>query len=169
MRTLALLLLTTALTASAQAVAKPKQQHAHDHGAARINIGIEGNTATIEFEAAAHSIVGFERKPKDTAEQKKADAALAALKTRISQIVILPPNLGCRFNPGKAQLHVDGSHAEVHAEFNVQCAKPLKGADVRFGVTKAYPAIEAVQVQAISDTGQTGATIRQDRGSVKIG
>ena len=170
MRTLALLLFVAALTAFAQAKAKPKQQqHAHDHGAAKINIGVEGSAATVEVEMAAQPVVGFERKPKDAVEQKKADTALATLKSRIGQMVILPADFGCRFNPGKAELHVDGAHAEVHAEFNVQCSKPLKGAEVRFGITANYPAIEEVQVQAISDTGKPGATIRKDKGSVKIG
>jgi hypothetical protein len=165
----ALIVLTTAIGTQAQAQSKPQQQHAHDHSAAKLNIAVEGNTATLELEAAAQAIVGFERKPKDATEQKKVDAALASLKSRIGQILILPADLGCRFNPTKAELHLDGSHAEVHAEFSVQCSKPLKGAEVRFGITKAYPAIEEVRVQAISETGQTGATIRQDKGSVKIG
>jgi len=153
----------------APAAKQQQQQHAHDHGAAKINLGIEGNGGTVEFEAAADPVIGFEHKPKNAAEQKKVDAALAVLKTRFAELVILPAALGCKFTPVKAHYEVEGTHAEVHAEFKLQCAKPLKGVEVRFGVSKMYPEIEDVQVQAISETGQTGATIKKDKGSVKIG
>jgi hypothetical protein len=153
----------------AAAAAPKQQQHAHDHGAAKINLGIEGSGGTVEFEAAADPVIGFEHKPKNAAEQKKVDAALSTLKTRFAELVILPAGLGCKFTPVKAHYEVEGTHAEVHAEFKLQCAKPLKGAEVRFGVSKMYPEIEDVQVQAISETGQTGATIKKDKGSVKIG
>ena len=161
-------LIVMALSAQSKA-AKPQQQHAHVHGAARINIGVEGNGATVEFEAAADPVVGFEHKPKNAADQKQVDAALDALKARFAEIVILPAALDCKFTNTSAQLRVDGAHAEVHAEFQVHCAKPLQGAEIRFGVSKVYPEIEEVQVQVVSEGGQSGATIRKDKGSVKIG
>jgi hypothetical protein len=154
---------------TAGAAVHAQQQHAHTHGAARINIGVEGNGGTVEFEAAADPVIGFERKPRNAAEQKQVDAALSALKARIGQLVIFPAALGCRFENGKAVLAVNGSHAEVRAEFTLRCARSPQGAEVKFGVSKAYPEIEEVTVQAISDGGQTGATVRNDKGSVKIG
>ena len=153
---------------AAKAAAAPVQ-HAHSHGAAKVNIGIEGNGGTVEFEAAADPVIGFEHKPKNAAEQKKVDAALANLKARIGELVIFPAALGCKFQNTKAHFEVEGQHAEVHAEFKLQCAKPLKGAEVKFGISKIYSEIEEVTVQAVSDSGQTGATIKNDKGSVKIG
>ncbi len=147
----------------------PKQQHVHEHGAAKINLGIEGNGGTVEFEAAADPVIGFEHKPKTAADQKKVDAALASLKARFGEMVIFPAALGCKLTAVKAAYEVDGQHAEVHAEFKLQCAKPLKGATLTFGVSKLYPEIENVEVQAVSETGQTGGTIKKDKGSVKIG
>lgn len=157
------------LMASAAAVGQTKQQHAHAHGAAKINIGIEGSGGTVEFESAADPVIGFEHKPRTAADQKKVDAALTMLKTRFAEMMILPAALGCKFQNTKAQFDVDGQHAEVHAEFTLRCLKSLKGAEVTFGVSKVYPEIEEVTVQAVSDDGQSGATIRKDKGSVKIG
>jgi hypothetical protein len=158
-----------ATPAKAPAAQAAPAQHAHSHGAAKVNIGVEGNGGTVEFESAADPVIGFEHKPKNAAEQKKVDAALASLKARIAELVIFPPALGCKFQNTKAHFEVEGQHAEVHAEFKVQCAKPLKGAEVKFGISKIYAEIEEVTVQAVSDTGQTGATIKKDQGSVKIG
>ncbi|BDC49984.1 hypothetical protein F183_A23000 [Bryobacterales bacterium F-183] len=156
-----------AATLSAQAKKAPAQ-HAHSHGEAKINIGIEGNGGTVEIEAAADPIIGFEHKPKNAAEQKKVDAALANLKARVAQAVVIPASYGCAFTPKEVHFEVEGSHAEVHAEFAIKCAKPLKGATITFGLSKLYPEIESVKVQAVSDAGQTGATIKKDAGSVKI-
>jgi hypothetical protein len=173
-RAFVFLILVGALAANGQQSKAPakkqqQQQHAHAHGAAKINIGIEGNSGTVEFEAAADPIIGFEHKPKTAADQKKVDAALASLKARFGEMVVFPASLGCKFTAVKAAYEVDGQHAEVHAEFKLQCAQPLKGAAVMFGVSKLYPEIENVEVQAVSETGQTGGTIRKDKGSVKIG
>lgn len=143
-------------------------QHAHSHGAAKVNIGIEGNGGTVEFEAAADPVIGFEHAPKNAGEQKKVDAALANLKARIGELVIFPAGLGCKFQNTKALFETEGQHAEVHAEFKLQCAKPAKGAVIKFGISKLYPEIEEVNVQAVSEGGQTGATIRKDQGSVRI-
>lgn len=156
---------TAALFAQAK---KAPAQHAHSHGEAKVNIGVEGNGGTVEIEAAADPIIGFEHKPKNAAEQKKVDTAIAGLKARIAQAVVIPASYGCAFTPNKVHFEVEGSHAEVHAEFAIKCAKPLKGATITFGLSKLYPEIESVKVQAISDSGQTGATINKDAGSVKI-
>jgi len=180
MKSLAMILVATACVfgqskpAAKKATPAPKAapaaaQHAHSHGAAKVNMGIEGSSGTVEFEAAADPVIGFEHKPKNAAEQKKVDAALANLKARIGELVIFPAALGCKFQTIKAHFEVEGQHAEVHAEFKVQCAKPLKGAEVKFGISKMYSEIEDVTVQAVSDSGQTGATIKNDKGSVKIG
>lgn len=165
------IVLAVVLASSMILVAQGKKapaQHAHSHGEAKVNIGVEGNGGTVEFESAADPVIGFEHKPKNAVEQKKVDAALANLKARIGQAIIIPAAFGCKFSPNKAHFEVEGSHAEVHAEFALKCAKSLTGATITFGFSKLYPEIETVQVQAVSDSGQTGATIKKDAGSVKI-
>ena len=51
----------------------------HDHGAAALNVAVEGNAVFLEFETPWNNLVGFEHKPGDDAQQALVDDALALL------------------------------------------------------------------------------------------
>jgi hypothetical protein len=61
-----------------------------------------------------------------------------------------------------------GEHREVHGIFSVACDKPLAGSRVRFGVSKVFREIQEVKVQVVGDSGQAGATIKRDKGDIKL-
>jgi hypothetical protein len=156
--------------AAPKPAAKKEEAHghgAHEHGKAKLSLAFEGTKGTIEFESPAESIVGFEHKPKNADEKKKVDAAMATLKARVGEMVMLPAAAGCKITAKEVEMHQDGDHAEFHAEYNVNCAKPVSG-EVRFGISKVFPSVNEVEVQALSDKGQSGATIKQDKGVIKI-
>jgi Protein of unknown function (DUF2796) len=154
-------------TASA---AKKRHQHgAHVHGTATLNIAVEGQTAMVEFESPAESIIGFEHKAKTAAEQQRQTKALDLFKSKIGSMVIFEPALGCRSSPTSVDVvHQDQEHSEVHAVIAVNCDGPLRGSKIRFGFTKTFPAIQTVTVQVVAPTQQVGASIKQDRGEVEV-
>jgi Protein of unknown function (DUF2796) len=156
--------------ARAGAAAKKRHQHsAHVHGTAKLNIAIEGSTATVEFESPAESIVGFEHQAKTAADQQQQAKALDLLNNKIGSMVIFEPTLGCRWSPTNLDVvRQDQEHAEVHGVFTVTCDSPLAGSKLRFAFTKAFPAIRTVNVQVVATTQQIGATIKQDRGVVEV-
>ncbi|MGE3539236.1 MAG: DUF2796 domain-containing protein [Candidatus Tectimicrobiota bacterium] len=157
-------------------------QHAHEHGTGRVNIVLEGTQATVEVLAPAESIYGFEHRARTAADQQRRDAALERLKANISTMIVFEAERGCTFMAKQVavveeQAHQHGKgraasksaeHSEVQAEFQVQCAKPLTGSQVTFGITKTFPALHRVQVQVLSATGQRGAEIKRDRGRVTL-
>jgi hypothetical protein len=152
-----------------------KREHkAHDHGSAKLDVAIEGQTVTADFEAAADPIIGFEYAPKTAADKAKVAAALSKLKTSAMQIVSLPASAACKVVSSDAHHEVESSavgqetHSEVHAEFKFQCAKSLKGAKLSSAASKLYPEIEEVQVQLVSGSQQAGATIKKGAGSLQI-
>jgi hypothetical protein len=159
-----------------------RQEAAHVHGIAEINIAVEGAKAAVEFHVPAESVMGFEHEAKSAADQKKRDAALKTIQQKIAEMVIFEPGRGCKFSPGKVVIAEEhegtahasgqgsksGEHREVRAEFSVVCQKPLAGSRVRFGVSKVFPDIHEVQVQALGDAQQSGATIKKDQGEVKL-
>jgi hypothetical protein len=171
-----------------------EQRHAgkHVHGEGELNIAVEGMTALIEFRAPGDSLYGFEHEAKTDAEKKKLQGALELLKSKIHEMVILDKSLGCKFTPKRVAVVEEGAdhgtktqeqkgsagkpveqkkspeHREVVAEFSLACAKPLSGTTVRFGFTKAFPSLNELEVQALSGANQSGATIRKDKGSVKL-
>lgn len=144
-------------------------QKAHVHGAASLDLAIEGATITALFESPADAIMGFEHAAKTPAEIKKRDEALAKLKARFAEMVILPATAQCAWKPGKAEVHIHGGHADVEAEFTAQCRGPLNRGEVRFGFAKVFPEIHEVKVQLIGTAQQTGAVIKHDAGTVRLG
>ncbi len=166
---------------------------AHVHGEGEINIAVEGTRAKVELRAPSESIYGFEHEAKTAAEKKKRAAAMEILETRMHQMVVFDPGLGCKFSKakvvekkeehhGKEKQHTQkrdkhghshdhkhsAEHREVHAEYDVNCQKPLAGSVVRFAVTKSFPNLEKVRVQGLSEKKQSGVEIVKDRGSLQL-
>lgn len=172
------------------AAAQKRHHDPHVHGVAEINIAVEGAKATVEFRAPAESVMGFEHEAKSESDRKKRDAALRTVQTKMNQMVLFDPKLGCRFSDAKTQVVEEqeerskespgkaaqepkdqkksGEHREVHGTFSVACDKPLAGSRVRFGVSKVFRDIQETKVQVVGDSGQAGATIKRDKGDIKL-
>jgi len=144
-------------------------QKAHDHGAAEINIAVDGKTAEVEIHAPAMGIVGFEYIPTSAADKKKQADALAAFKANAARMVLFDAAAGCKVGGSEVEVRQEeADHAEVHGEFKFSCAQPLAGTKVQFGMTRLYPAYTAVKVQVVGANGQAGAEIKSDKGFVII-
>lgn len=144
-----------------------KSQKAHVHGAAEIRIAMEGLKGEVEFEAPAEGIVGFESAAKTAAQKKIVEDALAILRQRGGEVVQFPAASACRLTPKEVDLHREGQHADVHAHYEVVCAKPLAG-EIRFGVTKLFPRTSEVKVTFAGDQGQKSVRVVADKGSLKL-
>jgi hypothetical protein len=72
----------------------------------------------------------------------------------------------------EAHSHIDekkaGQHSETHAEFVANCQKPLAGTKVKFAFRKIFPAIKEINVQVVTDTKQSGAEIKRDKGEITL-
>ncbi len=153
------------------------QAKAHTHGLAALDIVIEGRTGTLEFRAPAEDIIGFERDPRTPTERWQRDFALLRLRTRMREMVIFDPTLGCTLKA--TEIHAGGDdhdhdaeattsgHAEIHGEFALACEKSPAGKDIRFAFSTVFPTIRTVQVQLLSDERQDGRRIEGDRGTVR--
>jgi Protein of unknown function (DUF2796) len=170
------------------APAEKRRHDAHVHGVAEINIAVEGTKATVEFRAPAESIMGFEHEAKSESDRKKRDTALEQLRTKRDQMVLFDAKLGCKSSDVKTAIveekedhtkaqsgkdtHKDqkksGEHREVHGTFSVACDKPLAGSRIKFGVSKVFRDIQEIKVQVVGDSGQSGATIKRDKGDIKL-
>ena len=167
------------------AAAEKRQLEAHVHGVAELNIAVEGVKATVEIRAPAENIVGFEHEARSESDKKKRDAALALLRSRADQMVVFDPKLRCKSSemqttvtedadghgkqkPASKPQQMRGEHREVLGTFSVACAAPLAGSKVKFAVSKVFPEIHELKVQMIGDSGQSGATIKSDRGELRL-
>jgi hypothetical protein len=147
--------------------AQGKTTKAHVHGKATLSIAMDGLKGEVELEAPADGIVGFESEPKTAAQKKQLEAALDVLRKRGAELVMFPAGAGCRLTPKEVDVHREGaSHSEIHAHYDLQCAKPVTG-EIRFGVTKLFPKTTEVQVQWISDQSQKSLRVVRDMGVLK--
>lgn len=159
--------------------AQTRSRKAHEHGSAKVNIAFEtaagAPRGVIEFESPADSIVGFEYQAKSAADKAKAAAALGVLKARFGEMVILPAasmckvtNKAAKVEAGQHDAKSKEQHSEVHAEFDVACAKPLNGGEIRFGFTKVFPRVHDVDVALLVGDQQSKADVENDKGVLKI-
>ncbi len=152
---------------AALAFAQGKSQKPHVHGSAQLSIALDGLKGEVELEAPADGIVGFESEAKTPAQKKTLEAALNTLRTRAAELVIFPAASGCKLTPKEVDVHREGAqHSEVHAHYDLTCAKPVTG-EIRFGVTRLFPRTREVTVTFISDQAQKSARIVSDAGAIK--
>lgn len=170
------------------AVDAAEKRHAdgHVHGIAEVNIAVEGKKIVIELRTPTEGLMGFEHEAKTEAEKKARDAALRTLESRFADLVILDKKLGCKSQSAKVRIdHSDkrdekdkkhghegdkksGEHREARAAFEYECQQNPAGSTVHFGVTKLFPDIHELKVQVLSHAKQSGATIKKDKGEVKL-
>jgi hypothetical protein len=164
--------------------AEKRHAHTHVHGAADMNIVVEGKKVTVEFRSPAEDIMGFEHEAKSEADIKKRDATMKTVKERFNEMVLFDKKLGCVFQPGEISLvRTDdakdakpgkgdhkkaGEHREVRATHHFICEQDPAGSRVRFAVTKMFPGIRDLKIQVLSGAKQSGATIRRDKGDVAL-
>lgn len=171
-----ILVLAIALASAAQPAARKaigpadsKTHKTHVHGIAKLSVALDSpTTGAVDFESAAHAIVGFEYEAKSAADKKKVEVALATVRKRFIEMLILPRDRACALTPTNVALERDGSHSEVHGEFKLTCAQSLGGVELRFGFYRVFPGIEQVEVQLISDKQQSSTIIKRDKGTVAI-
>jgi hypothetical protein len=165
--------------------AEKRHGQAHVHGAAEINIAVEGKKIVVEFRSPTEGIMGFEHEAKTDSDKKKRDAAVKVVKERFGEMVVFDKKLGCA--PGTAEVVIvqtddaakdprhakgetkkSGEHRELRATHNFTCNSDPAGSRVSFGVTKLFPDIQEIKVQVLSGSKQSGATIKKDKGNVGL-
>ena len=161
--------------------ASPATAHGpHEHGAARLDVTVDGSTVSIDLESPLANALPFEHTP-STPAQREAVQNMAAALHRADKIFIHPATAQCRLKkvtlksealpaellgastaqqPAK-QEHADHdthaaepAHADLDASFVFECAKPEKLNSIDVALFSAWPALHELRVQVVSPTGQ---------------
>jgi len=140
---------------------------AHEHGAAQLNVVLEGKALELQLESPAMNLVGFEHAAKSDADKAKVAAArsqleqpqalfgLSAGDCTISKQELESP----LFAEHKHEEHHDhdSEHSDIHAHYSLDCQKPEELKQLNLGeLFKRFPATEKIQVQLIGPNGQQG-------------
>lgn len=96
-----------------------RQHDAHVHGAASLNLALEGDEVHIELDSPAANIVGFEHAPSSEADHAALDKAVVTLK-KGDQLFRFNEEAGCRMEKAmitSALLEEEhDDHGDEHAD-----------------------------------------------------
>lgn len=160
MKTLTTLLVTAGLAASAWA------GKAHEHGAARLDVALDGSTLTLILETPLDGLLGFERAPRSDAERRAAEAAIATLRAA-DALFAIDPAAQCRaasVELSSAPLGLGGTakddgHGDLDGEFVFRCQAAPAWLDA--GLFKAFPRLARLDVQVAAPKGQRRLVLKR--------
>ncbi|MDP6564124.1 MAG: DUF2796 domain-containing protein [Alphaproteobacteria bacterium] len=176
--------LVVALSALAAAGAAAQTAGAHVHGVSTLLVAVEAGDLILELTTPGDDVVGFEHRPADAAQTRRAESALALMKSP-ERLFRFDAAAGCE--PGVVAVlrsllpsgHGDGerSHATgsghrdetEHAEFRLRYSYRCRAVDglktLELLLFDHFPGMRRVRVQIVGPQGQTSH--RLDRGSRK--
>ena len=134
---------------------------AHEHGAARLDVALDGTTLTLALDTPLDGLLGFERAPRSDAERRAAEKAVATLRAA-DQLFAIDPAAGCALASvtlesaalklGSAPAASADGHGDLEGEFVFRCrAAP---AFVDAGLFQAFARLSRIDVQVAAPKGQ---------------
>jgi hypothetical protein len=147
------------------------QGQAHQHGALKLDIAVEARKLTLQMESPLDNLVGFERAPRNDAERKRVDAALAKLKAA-QALFTIDPAAQCRLADveltsavlrlGTSQpASTNDEHADIDAGFEFECQDAARAAFVDVGLFDAFAGMKQIEVQVATPKGQLKRTLKR--------
>lgn len=185
-------------TSTALADDETRQLEAHEHGHGTLNIAIEGKKVSMELEAPGSDIVGFEHVAKSDADKAAVVQARAALEQPLDlfvltkeaectvttakvTIVIEDDHYGedkeqathdqshdDQENESHNDLKPQAAHNEYRGEFELACARPKALTSITFAYFDKFPGAEELEVNVISEHGQTSYEVEHDSGTISL-
>jgi hypothetical protein len=174
---LATALLAAAVVGATDGSAPPDgftQLGVHEHGKVVVNIAVEGGTLTVELDAAAMNVVGFERAPRNPAEwQRLAEVdrwlgsgvsvlgVPAAAGCVLSRVEYLPPGL---VGDDRDHNHDHGQegavvHADYEARFTYACANATALDWTELWLLRRLEQVTQVEVNLVTPRKQTRLSV----------
>lgn len=139
---------------------------AHVHGAASLQVAIDGKNLTLNLESPLNNFVGFEHAPR-TEKQKAAVRAMAERLNQPASLFIASPAAACTPLSVKLESPVleptkpsagDG-HADLDGEFVFRCEHPEALRALEVGLFQAFPRLQRVDAQVAGPRGQSAVRL----------
>jgi hypothetical protein len=151
----------------------------HQHGVAQLDMVIEPPMVAIAFSSPLANLAGFEYQPASAEEQARWDATLAQLR-RADELIQLPVAADCSLSRVDLHLpftaktgqqshdhshhptqdeHQHTAHADLMAEYQYLCANSQALNTLQLPLMQRFPAIEQLNVQLITASGQHQHTL----------
>lgn len=172
--------------ASSLAVAAPP----HQHGAAVLEIVLDGAQLIVELAVPAHDVVGFEHAPDTPGEKVRAATAIAELR-EVRRVLTLSAEAACKEQSvrvdadllsaaalpepplASADRHTEGfghadqhdahhcEHSEVRFIYEFECAVPAALSGFTTGLFELLPGLTAITVRTFTAQQPREQTLRR--------
>lgn len=142
---------------------------AHEHGAAQLNVVLDGKMLHLQLDSPAINLLGFEHAATSDADKAKVAATrsllaqpqtlfgLSAGDCNISKQELESPLFAEHEHEEHHDHAKDSGHSDIHAHYSLDCQKPEDLQQLDLGeLFKRFPATEKIQVQLIGPNGQQG-------------
>ncbi len=170
---------------------------AHEHGVASLNLVVDGNLVSLELDSPAANLVGFEHTP-GTDEDRATVARVKAALEQADTLFSFSPAAGCTLQQvelesplfaadehehhdehahGEHEHHDDhddhhdhehSAHADIEGRFDFNCSSPERLEALTLPLFNSFPAMQRIQVQAITTSGQRGAVLTADQPTLSL-
>jgi hypothetical protein len=161
---------------------------AHEHGAAKMNITVDGAQVNISLESPLANLLSFEHVPA-TPEQRAQVRDMARRMHQAETLFQFTPAAECRLEKvrlasekldaalldpnasldptqtggGKGKKAAKEEHGDLDADFLFTCAKPEKLHSVDVLLFTAWPRLKRIEAQAVTPKGQRAARLSAKR------
>jgi hypothetical protein len=153
------------MASPASSPAQHRELGAHEHGRGMLNVAVEGNRVSMELEAPAADIVGFEHAARTRQQRAAVEKAKQQLLAPLA-LFKLPSTAGCTVGAASVELESGGhddtkkgghedAHSEFHAQYTFDCQAPASLTSIEFDYFRTFPSAQRLNVNVITPKGQT--------------
>jgi hypothetical protein len=132
---------------------------AHIHGAAEVDVAIEGKKLVISLESPADNLLGFEHAPKTDAEKTKLKTVDAQLRAVAN---VFAPDAAAQCKPSKTDLTMpnfkQGEHSEIAVEYEFECAQTPS--QIALPLWKNFPKFKQLTANIATESGQKQSKLK---------
>lgn len=163
---------------------------AHEHGAAEIELAVEGSDVAVNFASPLHNLVGFEHAPRDE-KDREAVAAARVLLDNPGNLVLLSADAGCAvveldvdWEVASADEHDDHDEAaehdghdehdtgEQHADAMIairyRCEHPDRLSALDITAFESFERLSEVELRAVGPGGAVAESLERDSPRVDL-
>ena len=164
---LATLVPVTAAYASDDHSHETRELGSHEHGAAEMQIAIEGSTVEIALELPGQNVVGFEHKA-ETDEQRAAVDEQTKVLEDVMTVLTVPEAAGCEVSSSEVEVHIEGDHSAFEAEYALNCTDVSAIDTIATSLFETYPSLEEIDVEYATPNGQGASELEPGAATVTL-
>jgi hypothetical protein len=124
---------------------------AHVHGAAEIDVVVDGKKVLITLESPADNLLGFEHAPKSDYEKNKLKDVTAQLQFAANVFAL---NAECKSSKPVVTMPTfsKGEHSDISAEYAFECSN--QATQIKLPLWQNFPGFKGLTVNLATEKGQ---------------